>query len=187
MIQLKQFRVQVLVGLIFVGTASAQTPTSDLKFLKTLESCQQRQYTNLLKTHSTLSELAATSSMEADVSQKLRDKLRSMKRYTKAREAMAKEMKYRSRQSALLSLDSSILAMINEVLTDKTKVAEYKKKLLAKAKFRNQSQMDEIVAAVEQLDLNYSEYSGRAFSLKIKDDREFQSCAEPVPQLQASL
>ena len=187
MIQLKKFPMVLVTAFIMIGTASAHAQTNDLQFLKTLESCQQTQYDTLLKTHSDISELAQNSSKAAETAKKLRDKLRAQKKYSKAKIEMAKEIKQRTLQGALLGLDSSVLALINEVLTDKTKAGKYKKKLLSKRDYKDQIQLDEIVSAVEQVDINYHEINEKSYLLKLKDERNFRSCVTTQPQLQASV
>lgn len=186
MIQSKKFSVSLL-GALLVMSSSTQAATSDIQFLQTLESCQQKQYTSLLKSHTMVSELAQTSSAEADTAKKLRDKLRSLKKFSKSKIALNKEIKYRNRQGALLSLDSSILALVSEVLSDKSKVSRYKTKLKANQSYRNQIQLDEIAGANEQIDQNFHEITMKAFILKLKDDRDFQSCVVSEPELRASL
>ena len=183
---LKSFSVSLFSALL-VLSSSTQAATSDIQFLQTLESCQQKQYTSLLNNHSKISALAQTSSAEADTARKLRDKLRSLKKFSKAKIALSKEIKYRNRQGALLSLDSSILALVSEVLSDKAKVSRYKTKLKSNQTYRNQTQLDEIAGANEQVDQNFHEITMKAFILKLTDDRDFQSCVVSAPELRASL
>lgn len=171
--------------IFFGGVANAQS--NDLKFLSSLERCQQKQYSALLKSHEKVSDLADTSDDKAEFSKKSSAKLHSAQKFKKSKIALSKEIRYRKRQGALLGVDSNILALISEVLSNKTRVNKYKTRLKKNRGYINQAVLGEIASANEQVDQNYHEITMKSFILKMKIDRNFQSCVVGQPEIQASL
>ena len=179
MIRFNKLQVALIPFLIALSTSPAIASSPSLPLLQKLESCQQTQYNHLEKLHQQLSNSAHLSSMQVKTARK------SPKR-TK------KETKLRARESELLSLDSSVLALINQVILDQQKSIRMKnrlKKAISSTAVVQIAveQVDELSQFAEKVDQNFHEIAQKSFMLKIKDDREFQSCVGQATQVKSGV